>query len=489
MANGEKDFGSEIPKWDERPGSLDDFQDKLRFFVLGTKKEDRYLCASQVIREMDPESLQCKICRKIDEAELTAANGFDGMKAIVDELRKKEGSKSIDETGKPVDCLVGQWSEERVSRRDQVPGCSEAGFKRATALAIETAEWPDPAHPQWEPQPELEDRVKQVTELMAALTEEQVWEDPYEPQDPKTPSMGYDDTVTETPEQPATEVTTPTDDAQAFAVGLKGSGKQPPRTRTLAEAEHLRRQYHLSLGYHPTQGQQHPGAGKGKNWMPSVSGFRGISGHFGNKSYNRKGDIMSGKSTFAMAPVGQFQGYCILCRNWGHKAVDCPHWGPSESMGGEATALAAFLTNATLWGNMVAFNRADYSNLCILDGGASMSAGGYPLLQESVDRHVAEGRETSLEPAQVQFSFAGGADTRSVTKVGLPLPALNGERLEFHCLPTASTPLLIGVDMLDRFGLVLDYYHGTVFSFVLDRFLPCVRTPGRHLALLANPEE
>ncbi len=43
--------------------------------------------------------------------------------------------------------------------------------------------------------------------------------------------------------------------------------------------------------------------------------------------------------------------------------------------------------------------------------------------------------------------------------------------------------------MLDRFGLVLDYYHSTVFSFVLDRFLPCVRTPGRHLALLANPED
>ncbi len=218
-------------------------------------------------------------------------------------------------------------------------------------------------------------------------------------------------------------------------------------------------------------------------------GLCGISGHFDDKNYVRKGGLMPGKSTFAMAPVGQFQGFCILCRNWGHKAVDCPHRSQSGSIGGKANALAAFLTNATLWGNMVAFNRADYSNLCILDGGASMSAGGYPLLQESVDRHVAEGREASVEPARVQFSFAGGAGTKSTTKVGLPLPALNGERLEFHCLPTASTPLLIGVDMLDRFGLVLDYHHGTCFSFVLDRFLPCVRTPGRHLALLANPEE
>ena len=73
MANGDKDFGSKVPKWDERPGSLDDFQDKLKFFVLGTKKEDRYLCASRVIREMDPESLQYKICRKLDEDELAEA--------------------------------------------------------------------------------------------------------------------------------------------------------------------------------------------------------------------------------------------------------------------------------------------------------------------------------------------------------------------------------------------------------------------------------
>ena len=100
MANGDKDNVSKIPRWDERPGSLDDFQDKLRFFVLGTKKEDRYLCASRVIREMDPESLQYKICKKLDEDVLTAANGFDGMKAIVEKLRKQEGPKSIHQTVK-----------------------------------------------------------------------------------------------------------------------------------------------------------------------------------------------------------------------------------------------------------------------------------------------------------------------------------------------------------------------------------------------------
>ncbi len=93
------------------------------------------------------------------------------------------------------------------------------------------------------------------------------------------------------------------------------------------------------------------------------------------------------------------------------------------------------------------------------------------------------GRTVDVEPGAVEFTFAGGASARAQTRVSMPMACLDDEKLPMQCAPTEGTPLLIGVDMLDRFGLALDDHNSTVCSYLLKRFLPAVRTVGGHLAL------
>ena len=38
---------SVVPKWNEEPSTLDAFEERVILYVLGTKKEERYLCGEQ----------------------------------------------------------------------------------------------------------------------------------------------------------------------------------------------------------------------------------------------------------------------------------------------------------------------------------------------------------------------------------------------------------------------------------------------------------
>ena len=77
------------PVWDEKTSSFQEFEEKLRFYKLGTKKADRYLCASRVIHAMPPGSQQFKLCAKIEEDKLMAEDG-SGLLEIVKVLSAKK---------------------------------------------------------------------------------------------------------------------------------------------------------------------------------------------------------------------------------------------------------------------------------------------------------------------------------------------------------------------------------------------------------------
>ncbi len=92
-----------------------------------------------------------------------------------------------------------------------------------------------------------------------------------------------------------------------------------------------------------------------------------------------------------------------------------------------------------------------------------------------------------VRPSEAAFTFAGGQTTDAATSISLPMESMGGGALDIHVVPNESTPVLIGVDMLDRWGLVLDYFDNCVYGHILGRFLDCTRTVGGHLALTCAP--
>ena len=43
-----------VPKWNEEASSPDPFIQRVKLYVMGTKKEDRYLCRPRALAPMDP---------------------------------------------------------------------------------------------------------------------------------------------------------------------------------------------------------------------------------------------------------------------------------------------------------------------------------------------------------------------------------------------------------------------------------------------------
>ena len=52
-----------VPKWNEEASSLDSFDNRVNLYVLGTKKEDRYLFGPRVLAQRDREKQPCKEIR------------------------------------------------------------------------------------------------------------------------------------------------------------------------------------------------------------------------------------------------------------------------------------------------------------------------------------------------------------------------------------------------------------------------------------------
>ena len=97
MANQQFDT---IPSWDDQSSSLDAYEERVKLFILSTKKTDRYLCGPRLLSRMEPESDIFRIIReKLSDDQLSAEDGSGG-KAIVIALRTSLGPKSMQEAVK-----------------------------------------------------------------------------------------------------------------------------------------------------------------------------------------------------------------------------------------------------------------------------------------------------------------------------------------------------------------------------------------------------
>ena len=86
-----------IPCWGGQSSSLDAYEERVKLFILSTKKTDRYLCGPRLLSRMEPESDMFRIVReKLSGDQLSAEDGSGGQ-AIVIALRTSLGPKSMQE--------------------------------------------------------------------------------------------------------------------------------------------------------------------------------------------------------------------------------------------------------------------------------------------------------------------------------------------------------------------------------------------------------
>ena len=102
-----------IPRWDGIPETLDDFEDRVRDWVLGYKEEDRKLLGPRLRQVMPAGSQQYEEAKTVPQAELTAA---DGALSVVATLRKARGASSLQEA---VSLVKNLW---RGLRREKAEG-------------------------------------------------------------------------------------------------------------------------------------------------------------------------------------------------------------------------------------------------------------------------------------------------------------------------------------------------------------------------------
>ena len=193
---------------------------------------------------------------------------------------------------------------------------------------------------------------------------------------------------------------------------------------------------------------------------------------------------------------------CLLCRQFGHQAAECPNAGGGDSSGfnkkrafgsfvgmehGEPQNVETLSLKSDEWepfdDQFIGFDMHSVRGLGLLDGGATRTVGSVAQLQPLVDQAREQGYDVDMMASAMKFTFAGGDQEHSQSTVLLPVPDFDGERIEVQTVANEATPILLGVDTLQKFGLVVDYAYDRAYSFTLQKMIPVQRLPSGHLAI------
>ena len=84
-----------VPHWDGHTATLDAYEERVKLYVMSTKKDEKCLCGPRLLSRFQPESDAFRIVREqLTDEQLTAEDGSGG-KAIVLALRMQLGPKSM----------------------------------------------------------------------------------------------------------------------------------------------------------------------------------------------------------------------------------------------------------------------------------------------------------------------------------------------------------------------------------------------------------
>ena len=163
---------------------------------------------------------------------------------------------------------------------------------------------------------------------------------------------------------------------------------------------------------------------------------------------------------------------CMLCRQVGHRASECPNKGKLTAFHLENVHLVPMLWvvrwfDSPCYGaiveeiehdqdeedieDFVAFSIKSLEGFAILDGGATKTVSGFMSVQPVADRY--EG--TTIETTDVGFTFAGGETEAASMRIYIP-HAEFPQGISVNVVSNESTPFLIGLDVLREYGLVIE---------------------------------
>ena len=84
-----------VPSWDGHTATLDAYEERVKLYLMSTKKDEKSLCGPRLLSRFEPESDSFRIVREsLTDAQLTAEDGSGGT-AIVAALRVQLGPKSM----------------------------------------------------------------------------------------------------------------------------------------------------------------------------------------------------------------------------------------------------------------------------------------------------------------------------------------------------------------------------------------------------------
>lgn len=596
-----------IPVWDGRSHSLELFRERVRLYVMGTKKDERIYCAARLLSAMDPDADAFKVGSQIDMTELEKP---DGAFKVVDAIIAAQGPQTMQEaiklfkgifrlqrrsgesmqkwttrfklhvakTGRSlhqcqadisataflhdillgilllegsyltpqeqasvlatsgkigdkgsklgnsyaladiIEALVAQWSEDELVRRDRTSRGRASAHAASAASSYPASSWD-----------------------MVSL-QESLEDDPEAYQDESGDFVGYDEAENYHEEEEELtedfagyEDAAEVDDEEAAAQQQDAEHAYASAARTFSEAKDLLARVRAARGYFPVvgvaawdgDGESPRGRSRGRSSAAGRRGGRGRGGGRdspGRSSYRpppqppakmrqtargtgmrggrhhgprRGGPAASGPGAPPLAP-----DQCLLCRQHGHRAADCPNaggggdssrnakraFGSFVGMGhGEPLNVETLSLKSDEWepldDEFVGFDMHECDGLGLLDGGATRTVGSCAQLQSLVDQAREQGYDVDMMASAMRFTFAGGDQEYSQSTVALPVPDLDGECIKVQTVANEATPVLLGVDTLRKLGLVIDYAHDRAYSYTLQKMIPVVCLPSGHLAV------
>eukprot|EP00959_Pyramimonas_sp_CCMP1952_P308171 6449606-Pyramimonas_sp.AAC.1 len=86
--------GVKIPVWNGEASTLESFEEKVKLWVLGTKKEDRVYLGPRLAQAMDEDSQQWHEAKKVTLDDLVKE---DGAERVVNALKGVRGTVTMQE--------------------------------------------------------------------------------------------------------------------------------------------------------------------------------------------------------------------------------------------------------------------------------------------------------------------------------------------------------------------------------------------------------
>ena len=102
------DKSGDIPTWDGDLRTLPEFEEDSRDYVNGTKKEERYVCASRIKRRLTGRAKQASKTALREKLE-----NPDGVEYLLNYLKEKLGAQPITDAGRFLAKWIFQMKRER----------------------------------------------------------------------------------------------------------------------------------------------------------------------------------------------------------------------------------------------------------------------------------------------------------------------------------------------------------------------------------------